>query len=283
MITLAHIQEVRSRIAAARSEGKSIGFVPTMGYLHDGHCSLLRKAKQEHGFVVLSIFVNPTQFAPTEDLDRYPRDLERDSRNAEAAGCDLIFVPSVAEMYPQGYSSYVTVEGLSSVLEGEFRPEHFRGVTTVVMKLMNIVQADTTYFGQKDAQQSIIIKKMAADLNLPGRIDIVPTVREADGLAMSSRNVYLTPEQRSNAPVLHRSLQLAQQLTRSGERDPQVIIEAMRSLIQQHAPTQIDYIRIVGASDLQERTVLVTGETVLIPLAVRFGTTRLIDNIVITI
>ncbi len=283
MITLAHIQEVRSRIAAARSEGKSIGFVPTMGYLHDGHCALLRKAKQEHGFVVLSIFVNPTQFAPTEDLDRYPRDLERDSRNAEAAGCDLIFVPSVAEMYPQGYSSYVTVEGLSSVLEGEFRPEHFRGVTTVVMKLMNIVQADTTYFGQKDAQQSIIIKKMAADLNQPGRIDIVPTVREADGLAMSSRNVYLTPEQRSNAPVLHRSLQLAQQLTRSGERDPQVIIEAMRSLIQQHAPTQIDYIRIVGASDLQERTVLVTGETVLIPLAVRFGTTRLIDNIVITI
>lgn len=283
MITLTHIDEVRSRITAARREGRSVGFVPTMGFLHDGHCSLLRKAKAENDFVVLSIFVNPTQFAPTEDLDRYPRDLEADSRNAEASGCDLIFVPSVDEMYPNGFASYVTVEGLSSVLEGEFRPTHFRGVTTVVMKLMNIVQADAVYFGQKDAQQSIIIKKMAADLNVPGRIDIVPTMREADGLAMSSRNVYLTAEQRMNASVLFRSLQLAERMAASGERDTKTIAEAMRALILQHAPTQIDYIRFVGTSDLKDRATLVPGESVLVPLAVRFGYTRLIDNIVITI
>ncbi|NUN70792.1 MAG: pantoate--beta-alanine ligase [Bacteroidetes bacterium] len=282
MITVAHISEVRSHVAAARREGKTVGFVPTMGYLHDGHCSLIRRAKEAHGFVVLSIFVNPTQFAPTEDLDRYPRDLERDARLAREAGCDLIFVPPVEEMYPAGFSTVVGVDGLSSVLEGEFRPTHFKGVTTVVMKLINIVGADTVYFGQKDAQQSVIIRRMAEDLNIPGRIEIVPTMREPDGLAMSSRNVYLTPEQRANAPVLYRALQLAQQQAVSGERNAQRIIDAMRSLILQHGPTQIDYIRIVGAADLQDRPVLTPGETVLVPLAVRFGTTRLIDNIVFT-
>jgi pantoate--beta-alanine ligase len=283
LITLAHIPELRSRLKAERSEGRSIGFVPTMGYLHEGHLSLIRKAKRENDRVVLSIFVNPTQFAPTEDLDRYPRNIARDTQLAEASGCDIIFAPSAQEMYPQGYATFVTVEGLSSVLEGEFRPTHFKGVTTIVLKLLNIVQPDTAYFGQKDVQQSIIISKMVKELDLPVTIDVVPTAREADGLAMSSRNVYLDPIQRKNAVALIQSLKLAQTMITSGEKDPKAVISAMNTLINDHQPTQIDYIRIVDAIDLKDVSTLERGNTVLIPLAVRFGTTRLIDNIILQI
>jgi pantoate--beta-alanine ligase len=282
LIIVTHIAELRSRLASERGV-RTIGFVPTMGALHDGHLSLIRKAKQENDVVVLSIFVNPTQFAPSEDLDRYPRNVERDAELAEQAGCDIIFVPSVSEMYPEGFSTYVQVEGLSSVLEGAFRPTHFKGVTTVVLKLLNIVQPGTVYFGQKDVQQSIVIRTMVRDLDVPVRIDVVPTMREPDGLAMSSRNVYLDPVRRKNAPVLYAALQHASAMISAGERDPRAVIGAMERMITEKEPTQVDYITIVDAGTLAEKHTLSAGETVVIPLAVRFGTTRLIDNIVISI
>lgn len=282
MKTITAISEIRAQLQSER-KGKSIGFVPTMGYLHEGHLSLIRKAKSECDVVVVSIFVNPTQFGPNEDFSRYPRDIERDSVLASEAGCDVLFIPPAEELYPSGYSSYVTVEHLSSVLEGKFRPTHFKGVTTIVLKLFNIVQPDVAYFGQKDAQQSIIIKRMVADFNLPLRIEVVPTVREADGLAMSSRNVYLNVEERKNAAVLYQSLELARNAIQSGERDCTVILSSMEKLIQSKHPTQIDYVAIVDAQTLEPKTQLAKNDTVLIPLAVRFGTTRLIDNIMVTV
>ncbi len=254
-----------------------------MGYLHEGHLALIKKAKSENDIIVVSIFVNPTQFAPHEDFARYPRDIQRDTELAQQAGCDLLFTPTVEEMYPQRFSSYVTVENLSSVLEGKFRPTHFKGVTTVVLKLFNIVQPRVAYFGQKDAQQSVVIKKMVKDLNVPIRIDIVATMREADGLAMSSRNVYLNPQERKNAVVLNQSLKFAQAKISRGERNSQTIIEKMKTMIQSKNPTQIDYIEIVDAENLEPKTNLNTGDTILIPLAVRFGSTRLIDNIIIEV
>lgn len=254
-----------------------------MGFLHEGHLSLIRNAKSECDIVVVSIFVNPTQFAPHEDLEKYPRDINGDSERAYGAGCDLLFIPSVSEMYPEGFSSYVTVEGLSSVLEGEFRPTHFKGVTTVVLKLINIIRPNIAYFGQKDAQQSVVIKKMVNDLNVPVEIAIVPTMREQDGLAMSSRNVYLDPEQRKNAVVLSQSLDLAKTRIAEGVRDPKKIIAEMKELILSGGPTTIDYVEIVDADLLKKKDMLVSDDSVLIPLAVRFGTTRLIDNIIITV
>lgn len=283
MITLSHISELRTLLDRERAAGRTIGFVPTMGALHEGHLSLIREAKRSSDIVVLSIFVNPAQFAPTEDLDRYPRDLQKDSLLAAEAGCDIIFVPTVQEMYPRGFGTYVIVEGLSSTLEGEFRPTHFRGVTTVVLKLLNIVQPRTAYFGQKDVQQSIIIRKMVQELDLPVTVRVVPTVREADGLAMSSRNVYLDPDQRRNAVALVRALALAATSIETGERESAAIIAAMHALIEQHHPTAIDYIRIVDADDLSDKHTLKSGDSIVIPLAVRFGTTRLIDNIILTV
>ena len=254
-----------------------------MGFLHDGHLSLIRKAKSENDIVVVSIFVNPTQFAPHEDLERYPRDIVKDTELALQAGCDLLFVPSAEEIYPAGFSTYTTVEGLSALLEGKFRPTHFKGVTTVVLKLFNIVRPDTAYFGQKDAQQSIVIKKMVTDLNIPVRITIVPTMREADGLAMSSRNVYLNLQQRKNAVVLSQSLKFAEDKIIHGERDPNKIVEEMKAMILANDPAGIDYVEIVDAETLETKRTLNSGETVLIPLAVRFGSTRLIDNTIVTI
>jgi pantoate--beta-alanine ligase len=284
LITLSHISDLRPCLASFRVEGKSIGLVPTMGFLHEGHLSLIRKAKSENDIVVVSIFVNPTQFAPHEDLEKYPRDPAGDAEKAASAGCDILFVPSATEIYPDGFSTFVSVEGLSSVLEGEFRPTHFKGVTTVVLKLFNIVRADKAYFGQKDAQQSIVIKKMVNDLNVPVQITIVPTTREQDGLAMSSRNVYLDAVQRKNAVVLSKSLALASEMIAGGEREPQRIIEAMSVSIAAGNPTSVDYIAVVDAKrSLPPKELLVDGETVLIPLAVRFGATRLIDNTLITI
>ncbi len=283
MITLTRIDDLRRHLQPFRDRSASVALVPTMGFLHEGHLSLIRAAKKNSGIVVTSIFVNPTQFAPTEDLEKYPRDIARDTELAAAAGCDVLFVPSVEEMYPAGFSTFVTVEGLSSVLEGKFRPVHFKGVTTVVLKLFNIVQPHTAWFGQKDAQQCIVVKKMVRDLDIPVRIEIVPTVREKDGLALSSRNVYLSPEQRSNAAVLSASLVWAQQTIERGEKDVKAIVAGMTAMIRQKNSSQIDYIAVVDSETLEEKQQLRTGETVLIPLAVRFGSTRLIDNIIITV
>ncbi len=283
MITLSHISDLRPRISSIRAEGKSVALVPTMGFLHEGHLSLIRKAKDECDIVIVSIFVNPTQFAPHEDLEKYPRDISGDSERASGAGCDMLFIPSITEMYPDGFSSTVSVNGLSSVLEGEFRPTHFQGVTTVVLKLINIVQPTVAYFGQKDAQQSVVIKKMVNDLNVPVTIVIVPTMREQDGLAMSSRNVYLDPVQRKDAVVLSRSLDLAKSRIVEGVRDPQKIIAEMKELILSTGPATIDYVEIVDADLLKKKDTLIRGESVLIPLAVRFGSTRLIDNIIVTV
>jgi pantoate--beta-alanine ligase len=280
--TIAAISEIYSHLRAER-KGKTIGFVPTMGFLHEGHLSLIRKAKSDCDIVVVSIFVNPTQFGPHEDFNRYPRDIEHDAALAAEAGCDILFIPSAEELYPARFSSYVIVENLSSVLEGKFRPTHFKGVTTIVLKLFNIIQPDVAYFGQKDAQQSIIIKRMVADFNLPLHIEVVPTVREADGLAMSSRNVYLSAEERKNAVVLFQALELARKKITSGERTCSDILSSMGTLIQSKNPTAIDYVAIVDAQTLEPKLQLQENDTVLIPLAVRFGTTRLIDNIIVTV
>ena len=283
MKTVTTISEIRSEVSSLHSQGKRVGFVPTMGYLHEGHLSLIRKAKSENDVVVVSIFVNPAQFGPNEDFARYPRDIERDSELATLAGCDILFTPSVEEMYPAGFSSYAVVENISSVLEGKFRPTHFKGVTTVVLKLLNIVQPRIAYFGQKDVQQCVVIKKMVNDLNLPTEISIIPTLRESDGLAMSSRNVYLNTEERKNAVVLNQSLCLAENLIQKGERNSEKIVKEMMKLIQSKNPTAIDYVEIVGSENLEKKNTITSGETILIPLAVRFGTTRLIDNIIIKV
>ena len=280
---LTSIESIRKTVQELRNRGGSIGYVPTMGALHEGHPSLVRKAKQENSTVIVTIFVNPSQFGPHEDYERYPRDIEKDSAFVQEAGGDIIFAPEADEMYPSGYSSFVTVEGLSSVLEGKFRPTHFKGVATIVVKLFNIVQPDVAYFGQKDAQQCALIKKMVADLNIPVRIEIGPTVREHDGLAMSSRNVYLNTEERSNAPVLYASLQQAAKAIDDGERSVKKIIAVMTDMIRAKGASQIDYIEIVDAGNLSAKEILHSGDTVLIPLAVRFGTTRLIDNIIVRV
>ncbi|MGB7724116.1 MAG: pantoate--beta-alanine ligase [Dehalococcoidales bacterium] len=256
-----------------------VGFVPTMGYLHEGHMSLVRKARSENKTVAVSIYVNPTQFGPKEDLSKYPRDLPHDLAMLEKEGTDVVFFPSDKEMYPAGYDTWVTVENLTKPLEGDSRPTHFRGVTTIVTKLFNIVRPTNTYFGQKDAQQALVIKKMAADLNMNLKVIVCPTVREPDGLAMSSRNVYLTPEQRKAAPVLNKSLQQAKELFIGGERDAAVILKQMTALIQKEPLANIDYISISDTATLAELKTI--SKSALVSMAVRFGNTRLIDNIIL--
>ncbi|OIQ59234.1 pantothenate synthetase [Moorella thermoacetica] len=281
MELLPTIAAVRNYVAAARHRGLTIGLVPTMGYLHEGHLSLARAARQQNDVVIMSIFVNPTQFGPNEDFARYPRDLERDRELAAGAGVDAVFAPAVAEMYPAGYATYVHVEGLTEVLCGASRPGHFRGVTTVVSKLFNIVQPDRAYFGQKDYQQALVIKKMVRDLNFPVEIITIPTVREADGLALSSRNKYLTPEQRRSALSLHRALNLGSELIKAGEREAAAVRRAMEKEITAWPETRIDYIAISDAGTLKplER---IAGR-VLLALAVWVGNTRLIDNVVLEV
>jgi pantoate--beta-alanine ligase len=254
----------------------SLGLVPTMGYLHEGHLSLVRAARADNPHVAVSIFVNPTQFGPNEDLSRYPRDEARDRELLEAEGVDAVFAPDAAEIYPEGFSTYVTVEGLTARLEGASRPAHFRGVTTVVLKLFNIAQPDRAYFGRKDAQQLAVIRRMTRDLNLPVEIFGMPIVREADGLAMSSRNVYLTPEQRAAALALSRALRLAEEAYASGERDGCAIRDRMRALIAGERLTAIDYVSIANAATLEEMDRI--EAPALVSLAVGFGSTRLIDN-----
>ncbi len=270
------IAEVR---AIRRALPGTWGFVPTMGYLHEGHLSLVRRARAENDHVAVSIFVNPTQFGPHEDYNRYPRDLERDLRLLEPLGVDLVFAPSVEEMYPPGFQTWVIVEEVSRPLEGAARPGHFRGVATVVTKLFNIVQPDRAYFGQKDAQQAVVIRRMVQDLNIPVEIVVCPTVREPDGLAMSSRNTYLNPEERRAATVLFRALQAAKARYEQGERDAERLREAMREVIQAEPLARLDYVSVADPETLQELDRV--EDRALLSLAVYIGKTRLIDNILL--
>ncbi len=256
-----------------------VGFVPTMGYLHEGHLALVRQARAENVSVVVSIFVNPTQFGPQEDFARYPRDPQRDLALLEKERADIVFMPSVDEIYPPNFNSWVEVGKIAERLEGASRPGHFKGVATVVAKLFDIVQPDKTYFGQKDAQQLLVIKQMASDLNLNLEVVAVPTVREPDGLAMSSRNTYLNPEERKQATVLYQALNLAQKLYSDGERDAETIRWQMTELIQKQPLADIDYISIADAETLDELETVKTPT--LVSMAVRIGRTRLIDNDVI--
>ena len=271
------IAEVRERVKAWKREGETIGFVPTMGYLHEGHGSLITKARENNGKVVVSIFVNPMQFGPTEDLASYPRDLEKDAAFCESLGADLIFHPEPEEMYHEGFSSFVDMTVLTEELCGLSRPVHFRGVCTVVCKLFHIVNPDRAYFGQKDAQQLAVIKHMVDDLSMDIEIVGCPIVREEDGLAKSSRNTYLSDEERKAALVLSQSIKRAEQLYAGGERDAKKIIESMSKLINMEPLAKIDYVKIVDALTMQQ--VAQIEKPALCAIAVYIGKTRLIDNV----
>lgn len=283
MKVIASPGEMQRTAEALRVQGKRIGVVPTMGYLHEGHLSLIRIAQEHADIVVTTIFVNPTQFAPHEDFGKYPRDLERDKKLAESAGTDFIFTPETHEMYPEGYQTYVEVDTMTRVLEGRSRPTHFRGVTTVVAKLLNITKPHVAVFGQKDAQQAAVVSRMVKDLNLDIDVIVGPIVREKDGLAMSSRNVFLSQQERADARVLHQSLQHAERLIAKGERNCEHLVKLMKNLISSKPTAQIDYISIADVQTLEELAQLRSGTPALISLAVRIGATRLIDNILITI
>lgn len=271
------IAEVRQWVDRARKLGRTIGFVPTMGALHEGHASLIRTSVAQQDTTVVSIFVNPLQFGPNEDLDRYPRTLDADIQVVQACGADLVFAPSVREMYPKRQLAFVDVEELTAGLCGASRPGHFRGVATVVAKLFNIVQPDVAYFGQKDAQQAAVIERMVADLSFPVRIVRCPTVREADGLAMSSRNTYLSPEERQAAPILYRALQEGAEAIRAGERDAEKVRRLMIDRIQSEPLARIDYVDVVDESTF--RTISYVEGNIVLVGAIYIGNTRLIDNI----
>lgn len=271
--------QMRGIVAHAQEQGQRVGFVPTMGALHAGHLSLIHAARRECDFVVVSIFVNPSQFGPGEDLAKYPRDLDADLELCGQSGTDVIFHPTVETMYPAGYTTFVEVAGLSDVLEGKFRPGHFRGVTTVVLKLFNIVPADVAYFGQKDYQQQTIIRRMCAELNLPIEVRVCPTVREPDGLALSSRNAYLNSEERRSALSLSKSLHRARDLIAAGRREPALIREEMLALLHKTPRVRADYATLVHPETLAEISEI--GPKVVALVAARVGTTRLIDNLVI--
>jgi pantoate--beta-alanine ligase len=273
------ITEIRTWVKKAQAAGKTVGFVPTMGALHTGHASLIGAARGRCDYVVVSIFVNPTQFGPGEDFEKYPRPLDRDLAICEQHGVDAIFAPSRTEMYPRDNLTWVTVEKVSEPLCGRSRPGHFRGVATVCTKLFNIVGADFAFFGQKDAQQVAVIQRMVADLNLPLAIVVCPTVREPDGLAMSSRNQYLSAQERKEATVIYRSLQKSAELIRAGEADAAKIAEQMGGILRQVPALRIEYVGIVDAESLEDLP-QVRGR-VLVAVAARLGSTRLIDNIVV--
>lgn len=273
------IEEMKIFIKQAKAKGLSIGLVPTMGSLHEGHLTLMRQAKKQSDIVVVSIFVNPTQFGPNEDYAKYPRDLSGDSVQAGTAGVDVIFHPQAQEMYPKGYSSFIEIDGITQKLCGLSRPGHFRGVATVVTKLFNIIQPDIAFFGQKDAQQVLVLKRMVSDLNINVVIEIVPIVREKDGLAMSSRNAFLSAEERSAALVLFRSLHLAKQLVARGDVKVENIRQQVIANIQLEEMAQIDYVEIYSYPLLETMDKMI-GKA-LLALAVRIGKTRLIDNIIL--
>ena len=273
------IKSVRELVKAARSKGKKIGFVPTMGALHIGHISLIDRAVEECDFVIVSIYVNPTQFGPSEDFEKYPRTLDADLKICQQVGADVVFAPADNEMYQAKNVTWVDTEKLTEPLCGKSRPGHFKGVTGVCAKLFNIVTPDIAYFGQKDAQQSVVIKKMVADLDMPLQITICPTLREPDGLALSSRNKYLEPQQRKDAPLIYKSLQIAADAIGHGTKEPQTITDQMRNTLSRIKNADIEYVSIVNADNLQDLD-KIAGRT-LIALAVKIGITRLIDNILV--
>ncbi|MFC1911154.1 pantoate--beta-alanine ligase [Chloroflexota bacterium] len=268
--TIAEIRALRQKLSG------TVGFVPTMGYLHEGHLALIRRARRENSAVIVSIYVNPAQFGPREDFGAYPRDLDRDLELLQREGTDIVFVPLDEEVYPPGFSSWVDVGKVTERLEGASRPGHFRGVATIVAKLFNIVQPTRAYFGQKDAQQVVVIKRMVADLNMNLEVVIAPTSRESDGLAMSSRNSYLSPKERQAATILFKALALAQRLRRGGEKDAGEIRRRMAALVQKEPLACVDYVSIADAETLEELNLL--DRPAVASLAVRIGKTRLIDN-----
>jgi len=276
MEIISDLKQMQRLCSDLRREGRRIAFVPTMGYLHEGHLSLLREGRERGDVLVLSIFVNPTQFGPNEDLAAYPRDLQRDLDMARSVGVDLVWTPPPQQVYPEGYATYVNVEGLTEVLCGASRPDHFRGVTTVVCKLFNVVQPNVALFGQKDFQQLAVIRRMTIDLNLPVEVVGMPIVREADGLAMSSRNVYLSSEHRQQALVLSRAISAGRKMARGGMRDCSEILAALRSMIDEQHDARIDYLQICHQLTLREQA-QVDDDSVLL-MAVYVGKTRLIDN-----
>ncbi len=274
------IKELRSLVKGFKSEGKTVGFVPTMGFLHEGHLSLIRQAKADNDVVVVSDFVNPTQFAPNEDFDSYPRDIARDEELAMGAGADIIFYPSVEEMYPTASSTFVEVEGdITKVLCGASRPSHFRGVTTVVAMLFNIVGAHKAYFGQKDAQQAAVLIKMVRDLHMDIELIVCPIVRESDGLAMSSRNTYLLPEERKQAVILSKALNVARIAFEDGETSTEQLTEIISNKINEMPLADIDYVSVYDYPSLE--VINNIENKALAAVAVRFGKTRLIDNIIL--
>lgn len=276
--------ELREEIALAKAAGKTIGLVPTMGALHEGHASLIKAAAMENELVVVSVFVNPTQFGPNEDLDAYPRTLDADCKLAESCGADIVFAPTPAEMYPSEDMTWVEVTGdITKVLCGRTRPIHFRGVTTVVAKLFNLAQPDHAYFGQKDAQQAEVLKRMVKDLFFNVKLRIMPIVREADGLAKSSRNTYLNKNERAAAVVLSSSLEIAKTLFNAGERSSQKLVEGVKKLIGDEPMAQIDYVEIYAMPGLTPAPEVLTKGQYLLALAVKFGTTRLIDNVILEV
>ena len=271
------IEDIRREVSGARLQGKSIGFVPTMGYLHEGHLSLIRKSKSENSYVVVSIFVNPTQFGAGEDYETYPRNMSQDIKLCEMAGADIVFHPTAEQMYPDNFNTNVVVAGLTEGLCGASRPGHFNGVATVVTKLFNIVKPDRAYFGQKDAQQVAVIQQMSRDLNMEVQVIPCAIVREADGLAMSSRNTYLNPEERNAALVLSKSLLRAEELLAEGVTCPSKLRQAIEGFIAEEPLASIDYVEIVNAESL--KAVRELKGDILVAVAVKIGKTRLIDNI----
>jgi len=273
------IKEMADCSRKLQKKGQRLGFVPTMGYLHEGHLSLIRKARRETDVVLVSIFVNPAQFGPREDFKKYPRNFRGDRQLAESCGVDIIFYPHAKEMYPECHRTYVNVGEIAENLCGASRPGHFRGVATIVAKLFNIVQPDIAYFGRKDAQQAAVIEQMVGDLNMPVKIKVLPTVREKDGLAMSSRNTYLNKKERQDALVLRQSLLKARSLIKSGEKNSGRIKAVMKTMINKKKTARIDYVSIVDTRNL--KNVVRIKNRVLIALAIKIGPTRLIDNMVV--
>jgi pantoate--beta-alanine ligase len=279
MLIIRTVSEMQSRARTLAHQGRTIGFVPTMGYLHDGHLSLMRRARQESDVVVTSIFVNPTQFGPHEDFERYPRDEEGDRKKCESAGVDFLFIPAAAEMYPEKPVVFVMVEGITGILEGAIRPGHFRGVATVVSKLFNIVKPAKAYFGQKDYQQCAVIRRMVKDLNMDVEIVVLPTVREADGLAMSSRNSYLSADERRTAAIIHRALSAAEHLVKAGVKEPEKVKNKTLAVLKEEPGISIDYVEVADPETLAPLSEM-KGAAVIV-VAVRLGRTRLIDNLLI--
>jgi pantoate--beta-alanine ligase len=273
------ISEMKFLVDGFKKQGRTIGFVPTMGFLHAGHVSLMQRARQECDVVVASIFVNPTQFGPTEDFDRYPRDEAGDRATCEAVGIDVLFMPTVSAMYPDSPSVFVIVEGISDILEGAVRPGHYRGVATVVTKLFNLVKPHKAFFGQKDYQQNAVIKRMVKGLDMDVDVVVLPTVRERDGLAMSSRNSYLSVDERRRAAAIYRALTAAEQLARTGTNTPEMLKNRIQAVLREEMGVEIDYLEIVDPESLAP--LLSSKDSMAVLVAVRIGRTRLIDNLVI--